>query len=525
MTLKRLGLWALVGAAGLLGGCRTVALGSDPLTRTPTRPTAELFRVDWWRPLTGSVKLLEFAPREPAAPTVDAERKQVIALTRDGVVRAHGFDGTPRWDYKAKTFFSAGAGVADGRVYVPCGDGELIALDAQTGEKLWSYPTGEELGSAPVQAQGLVLVASHSDSVFAVDAQTGAWKWQYRRDSPSGFTTRGIAQPTIRGDLAYLGFADGTLAALRLKDGAPKWERMLSTSTGPFIDVDTQPAFDAQGNLYAASVRDGVFSLDPETGNPQWKAPLTGVTHLMVRDDLLFSTGAGKINALTAADGKTLWSLPLGEDAAGAPVIAGGLLVVPLGSALLFVDPALGQGRAALGSGAGGHRTRGPRRSGATSSSSPTWASCTRSIWWGRGVDRGPPARPGGGRPRRASRRGRPLPLPAAAAGRSPRRSLGVPRRQGGTGRVRARGPGARGAGGAGRHPGDRPPALGGRPRLPGPGGRAGAPCRADPGGCSPAARCAGPGLAHAGRHAGARVLRGGRAPAGRPRRGRVPTR
>jgi outer membrane protein assembly factor BamB len=345
MTLKRLGTWgAAVAAVGLLGACRTVALGSDPLTNSPTRPNAELFRVDWWRPLTGSLKLLEYAPREPAAPTVDAERKQVITLTRDGVVRAHGFDGEPRWETKTGTFFSASAGVDEGRVYVPGGNGDLIALDAETGKKLWSYATGVELGSAPVQAQGLVIVASHADSVFAVDAATGAWKWQYRRDSPSGFTTRGISQPTIRGDLVYLGFADGTLAALRLKDGAPKWERMLSTSTGPFIDVDTQPVFDARGTLYAASAKDGVFALDADTGNPLWKSSVTGVTHLLVRGDLLFAAGAGKLSSLTAADGGSLWSLPLGEDAAGKPVMTGGILVVPLGSALLFVDPGLGQG-------------------------------------------------------------------------------------------------------------------------------------------------------------------------------------
>src|SRR5690606_36737568 len=274
-----------------------VPLTADPLNPRPV-PSPELFRVDWWHSLVGQRRLLEHAPREPAAPTWDAERQQLITLTRDGRVRALDAAGEERWSRPTDNHFSAGAGISAKRIYLPGGNGVLEALDPTTGESLWTYDTGEELGTMPVEVDGVVLVASHSNSLFAVDAETGAWKWQYRRELPSGFTIRGVSTPTVRDGVIYVGFADGALSALRLADGVAVWERMLSTSLGPFIDVDTQPIFDHQGVLYAASVKDGIFALDPMTGRTLWHQDVPGVTGLLLRGEVLFATGSDGVRAM-----------------------------------------------------------------------------------------------------------------------------------------------------------------------------------------------------------------------------------
>ena len=40
-------------------------------------------------------------------------------------------------------------------------DGNVYALDAATGAKLWSYTTGEEVESSPAVANGVVYVGSY----------------------------------------------------------------------------------------------------------------------------------------------------------------------------------------------------------------------------------------------------------------------------------------------------------------------------------------------------------------------------
>ncbi len=336
---------AAVAALALgLGACRSIPLAGDP-TVEGSRPAPPLiFEIDWWVRLV-TPPMWEYAPREPASPAVDADTGRVIVLTRDGFVRSLSpKDGKVEWEFHTQGTFNAGALLREGVGYVAGGDGVLYALKLNSGQLLWKYASGEELATTPVFAAGKLLVASEGDTLFAVDAATGKWVWQYRRDPPSGFTVRGASGPRVEGGLAYLGFSDGALVALSVADGAVKWERALTTSGGSqFLDADASPVLDDRGHLYAASYKDGVYALDPKTGEVVWHTARAGVTSLLPRGEVLVTAGDGAVGALAARDGQALWSLGLGSHAGRLPLVARGLLVVPTNEALAFVDPATGR--------------------------------------------------------------------------------------------------------------------------------------------------------------------------------------
>ena len=52
-------------------------------------------------------------------------------------------------------------------VYVGSLDGNMYALNASTGAKLWSYATGSYVESSPAVANGVVYVGSDDGSVYA----------------------------------------------------------------------------------------------------------------------------------------------------------------------------------------------------------------------------------------------------------------------------------------------------------------------------------------------------------------------
>lgn len=336
--------WAgTAGVAGLLG-CSTVTLRDDPFGGHPTPRLQPAFTVDWWQPLVHS-PLLEYVPRETATPALDVKTGQVIALTRDGWVRALGEGGAITWSFKTAAPFIAGALADPAAVYVPGGDGTLYALDPNTGQAKWRYSTGEALATVPVRAGELILVASESDTLFAVNASTGALAWQYRRDPPLGFTIYGVSSPVVRGDVLYRGSSGGAVVALQVADGTVRWEKQLATSGGPFGDVDTTPVFDEAGRMYMASYRDGLFSLNPETGDLLWRTPTAGITSLIGRGDVLFAAGDQRVDAYHAATGKLLWTRDIPGRAAQAPLLTRQALLVPTQRALLFLDPATGRSR------------------------------------------------------------------------------------------------------------------------------------------------------------------------------------
>jgi outer membrane protein assembly factor BamB len=195
-----------------------------------------------------------------------------------------------------------------------------------------------------------------------VEKETGKWAWQYRRDAPSGFSIRGTAQPVAADGQVFMGFADGSLVAIGLDDGVGRWERKLTFSSGTqFLDVDTTPALDGRGLVYAASYKDGVYAIDAKTGDIVWNSTRPGITSLLLRGTVLFASGDGSLTALETAKGKTLWSLRLSDrtpkgfvNNAGRPMThARGFVVVPTSSALAFVEPTSGKVRAVWNPGRG----------------------------------------------------------------------------------------------------------------------------------------------------------------------------
>jgi outer membrane protein assembly factor BamB len=328
--------------AAVVVGCAggRIPVPQDPFAPEPPPPLA-VYTINFWQPLVEAPSM-EFIPRESSTPALDTASGRVVVGTRDGILRSVGIGGRVRWQLVTPAPFSAGVLVKDGVVYSPGGDGVLRALRADTGALLWSYDAGEELVTVPVLADGRILVASQAATLYAVNAADGKWVWQYRRTPPAGFILRGASTPVVREGVVYLGFSDGHAAALVAKDGTQVWDRVLSTGT-QFVDVSSTPGFDAQGRLIVASYKDGIFALDPRSGDTVWQTHAAGLAYVLVRGSVIFAAGEDRVVAYSAETGRSLWTTPLPQKAGLQPTLGQGMLLIPTGQALLFVDPVTGR--------------------------------------------------------------------------------------------------------------------------------------------------------------------------------------
>lgn len=57
-------------------------------------------------------------------------------------------------------------------VFVGSSDNKLYALNAKTGEALWSFAASGAVHSSPVLAIGLVIVGSSDEKIYALDIKT-----------------------------------------------------------------------------------------------------------------------------------------------------------------------------------------------------------------------------------------------------------------------------------------------------------------------------------------------------------------
>ena len=94
------------------------------------------------------------------------------------VARGSSSNGTLNWNYVTEGILASSA-TRNGIVYIGGLDHNVYALDARTGAKVWSYTTGDMVGSAPAVANGVVYVGSWDHNVYALDARTGAKVWSY----------------------------------------------------------------------------------------------------------------------------------------------------------------------------------------------------------------------------------------------------------------------------------------------------------------------------------------------------------
>jgi len=87
-------------------------------------------------------------------------------------------------------------------------DGNIYAINATTGAKVWSYTTGYVVESSPAVSNGVVYVGSGDRNVYALSATTGAKLWNYT----TGNSVR--SSPAVVNGVVYVGSGDHNIYAL-----------------------------------------------------------------------------------------------------------------------------------------------------------------------------------------------------------------------------------------------------------------------------------------------------------------------
>jgi outer membrane protein assembly factor BamB len=131
-----------------------------------------------------------------------------VASAKSGVVALDAESGEPVW-----TVALPGANhvLVDGPRVIAGGRGALVALGRQSGAQLWKLDLGKDrYPTQPVSIHGLVLVAQDRGPLLGVDAQTGEARGAF--DPGTGFSQPVLALPGV----AYVLSNGGALFSLGL---------------------------------------------------------------------------------------------------------------------------------------------------------------------------------------------------------------------------------------------------------------------------------------------------------------------
>ena len=168
--------------------------------------------------------------------------------------------------------------VANGAVYFGSGDGNLYALDADSGDLRWKFATGDVVHASPAYADGVVYVGSWDSYFYAVDAATGKEKWRFHGgEDPLIHNQVGFqSSPAVVNGVVYTGCRDSNLYAIDAATGKEKWHFNNGGSW-----VITSPAVTQGKVIFATSDSSLYHVLDALTGKPVLAAGRQGV-HVFV---------------------------------------------------------------------------------------------------------------------------------------------------------------------------------------------------------------------------------------------------
>jgi outer membrane protein assembly factor BamB len=206
----------------------------------------------------------------------------IYVASSDGEVAAiSAADGDRLWRVELERPVSGGVGYHSRSLYLGGADGSVLQLSADDGVVEWEAAVSGEVLAAPAVSDDWIIVQTYDGKLLGFQPGADEPAWTFTSDVPV-LTLRGTSTPILVGGNAIAGFGDGKVVAVDVNSGNVSWESRIGVPQGSSeIDriVDIDGAMTQQGiELFVASYQGRVAALDSRTGRKLWQQNVSSVT-------------------------------------------------------------------------------------------------------------------------------------------------------------------------------------------------------------------------------------------------------
>ena len=206
----------------------------------------------------------------------------IYVASSDGEVAAiNAANGARLWRVELERPLSGGVGYHNRSLYLGGADGSVLQLSAEDGAVEWEAAVSGEVLAAPVVSDDWVIVQTYDGKLLGFRSGAEEPSWTFTSDVPV-LTLRGTSAPILVGGNAIAGFGDGKVVAVDADSGNISWEARIGVPQGSSeIDriVDVDGAMTQQGiELFVASYQGRLAALDSRTGRKLWQQNVSSVT-------------------------------------------------------------------------------------------------------------------------------------------------------------------------------------------------------------------------------------------------------
>lgn len=218
---------------------------------------------------------------------------------------------------KDKESVGGGVTTSQGVAYVTSGLGVVEALDIATGAVQWRQDMRVPLHSAPTVHGGRLFAVTDDNEVIAMNAATGDVIWTYQGIVETARMLTAPA-PAVVDEVVIAPFASGEIIAMRVQNGSVLWQDALSsggrlTPLATLNDIAAGPVI-ADGYVIASAQSGAMSAFDFRTGQRIWNQPAGTVGFPWVAGDFVYTvTTEGQALGMSKLDGSVIWITQLRE--------------------------------------------------------------------------------------------------------------------------------------------------------------------------------------------------------------------
>lgn len=315
-----------VAGALLLGACSSLnPFASDKNKLPALKPLNDSVQVsEMWKARVGASGPYVLQPA--------VNGNAVFAAAADGDV-ARLEAGRSTWKVSINGAVSGGVGSNGQIVVVGTPKGEVVALDAKTGQVKWRVQVNAEILAAPAVSDNLIVVRSADSRLFGLDPQDGRRRWTYQRTNPA-LSLRNSAGVVIEGAAVFAGFPGGKLVAVSAANGGLMWEGTVAVPRGAtelerMADITSLPVLGSRAAC-AVAFQGRVACFDTANGSTLWARDLSSSRGLDMDSRYAYVTDEkGAVHALDLNTGASAWKQDqLAGRNVSRPRVSGGYVVV-----------------------------------------------------------------------------------------------------------------------------------------------------------------------------------------------------
>lgn len=242
---------------------------------------------------------------------VDRYQGLIYTVSPNGEIQA--YEGNKKiWEKRPVKELSTGISVDAGVAVVGTRKGQLIAVDAKTGETLWQQQlTGALLSPSLIQNNRVITVANDG-AVTAHDAASGQMLWTFNLPATQ-LSVRGYAAPTLIDERTIaVTSANAYVYALDVVTGVVRWQRRVAVSEGRgdlqrLVDIDGRPII-VNSKMITVSYQGQVTVVDLATQKVVWSESASSLNSPASNGQNVFiAESNGRVVAYDLYTGQKTW--------------------------------------------------------------------------------------------------------------------------------------------------------------------------------------------------------------------------